>query len=232
MPTSVADVPVLVDRSIQDLVVPLQPAGRVIGRVVIDPSGPAIRRELLPMVPITFWPIHGDLGPIPYSGIGTDGQFTSVGLPPGRYQMAVGTALVPGLDGWFPLKEIAGRRVNLIDIGAGDTHVTVTLTTRQTRLSGTVRDAAGRPLAGTPVVVFPRDPSSWTDVLALRLTSDRDGRFDGARIRPGDYLVAAVRTVPKTWQAPEYFGSLVGRATPVTLQLGEQRTVNLTPISR
>jgi hypothetical protein len=45
---------------------------------------------------------------------------------------------------------------------------------------------------------------------------------------PGDYQLAAVTAPPEYWMAPDYLETLAPAATPVTLQPGDRRMVDLT----
>jgi hypothetical protein len=142
--------------------------------------------------------------------------------------MEIGTLQVAGMEEWwYPISEVDGRRVSVIELGERDVRVTVTLTNRPTPLSGTVRDAKRQPLPGASVIIFPQDPQAWSDELAVRLQADRHGRIETRRLFPGDYLAAAVSSTPRFWKTPEYFSSIRSHAVPLRIELGESRTLDV-----
>jgi hypothetical protein len=227
-PTWLADVPISLDKPVAGLSVALNPAGRIIGQVRMDPAASPVPLDRLPGVAVTFLSLDREVGPVPYSGISREGQFSSVGLPAGRYRMEIGTLQVAGMEEWwYPISEVDGRRVSVIELGERDVRVTVTLTNRPTPLSGTVRDAKRQPLPGASVIIFPQDPQAWSDELAVRLQADRHGRIETRRLFPGDYLAAAVSSTPRFWKTPEYFSSIRSHAVPLRIELGESRTLDV-----
>jgi hypothetical protein len=230
-PTWLADAPILVAEAVAGLSVAMRPAGRIVGQIRIDSEATPFPLEKLPAVAVTFLPLDRDLGAFPYSGISRQGRFGSVGLPPGRYRMEIGTLQVAGLEKWwYPVSDVDGRRVSVIELGEADVRVTVTLTDRSTPLAGTVRNVRGELVPGASVIIFPRDPRAWSDELSVRLLADRHGRIETERLFPGDYAAAAVPSLPRFWKTPEYLSSIVGRAVPLHVELGEPRTLDLVVI--
>jgi hypothetical protein len=80
-PTWLADSPISLDKPVADLSVALRPAGRVIGQVRMDPEASPVPLDKFREVAVTFQSLEREVGPVPYSGISRDGQFSSVGLP-------------------------------------------------------------------------------------------------------------------------------------------------------
>jgi hypothetical protein len=145
----------------------------------------------------------------------------------------------PDLFGWH----VASIRVNgremtgkPIQLGTTDlTDVELVLSNRPTRLSGVVHNPDGGPAPWARVFLFPRDPGLWSDYVAFPaprrirpIVADRFGRFDGAWMPTGDYLLAAVATAPEFWMAPDYLATLVPIATPVRIESGGTQSVDLT----
>jgi hypothetical protein len=224
-PTWVGDISVTVDDAPNDVVVPLAPAARAIGRITVDPAATGLPRELLPRVPVVFWPVEGSLGPVPAGGIGADGRFASVGLPAGKYQVWLGITLVPGLADWYAVS-FGGRPSSVVELGSKDVSVDITITNRLTEISGTVV-AEGRARPGSIIVVFNADPQLWTEVSPRRVVADDSGRFVVPRLRAGDYYAVAVVKTPELWEVPEYLSSLVGSAALVSLEVGGTRNLEL-----
>ena len=55
---------------------------------------------------------------------------------------------------------------------------------------------------------------------------DRTGRFSRETL-PGDFLVAAVSSVPDNWMAPDFLEKLLPLAVPAKLAIGETTTVSV-----
>lgn len=180
-PTMVANLPVSVTKSIDNLEVVLQPGARISGRVLIDgrsdPPGP----HPLAGAPVFIFPAYPDNRDpgyrIPAVGVDSAGRFQTVGL------------------------------------------------------SGVVRDRSGQLVPAARVIVFPRDRSRWQmlsyDTTPSQLVTDRSGVFQASGAIPGDYLAALATAPPEFWMAPEYLETLVPLATPVRLEPGVTRTLDL-----
>jgi hypothetical protein len=110
------------------------------------------------------------------------------------------------------------------------TDVELTFSDQHTGLSGIVTTAAGAPVSACYVVAFPTDRSLWT-ASYRRFRHQRpatNGRFVFDELLPGDYLIAVLPDLDFTsWRSPELLGSLVERATRVTLREGERKTLDL-----
>jgi hypothetical protein len=225
--TWVGDLSVSVADSTNDVVLPLGPAARVLGQVTVDPAATGFRQDLLPRVPVVFWPVDRSLGPLPAGSIEADGRFTSVGLPAGKYHLWLGTALVPGLTDWYAAAFGAGRsNVATVEIGPKDVTVDVMITNRLTEISGTVV-ADGRPQPRANVLVFSADPQLWTEVSPRRVVANDSGQFAAQRLRAGGYFAVAVPETPELWQTPDYLNSLVRFATPFSIEVGGRRVLDL-----
>ncbi len=86
-----ADLPLSLTKSVTDLDVPLQRAGRIRGRVVFDGRSDAPPVEVLNAVVMYVDPADArDMTPspslgIPAGGVDAQGRFETAGLPPGKY---------------------------------------------------------------------------------------------------------------------------------------------------
>ena len=106
----------------------------------------------------------------------------------------------------------------------------VTLTDRPTEISGIVKDAAGRPAPGFPIIVFSTDRNNWTTgsrrVLQARPSSDGQYRLVG--LPAGEYYVAAVTDIdPTQLYDPAFLQQLTASSFKITLADGEKKTQDL-----
>jgi hypothetical protein len=245
-PSLWATMPVSVgERDLAGLSVALRPGARVGGRIVFEgtrepPSPDQVQRASIQINPVGgSTSIQFLLGP---KRVETDGRFSSVGFPPGRYMVS---ASMPGVLGGAPgtapgsaptwtLKSATrgGRDVSDegLEIGAEDvSDIVMTFTDRTTELSGTVLDAKGQPDKGASVVILPADSQAWKQGVmnARRLRSIRTttlGGYSVANLPPGDYLVAAVSTdTLGEWQDPKVLEKVAAVATRFTLGDGEKK---------
>lgn len=203
----------------------MRAAARVNGRVEFDPAVPLAMRDRLPAVPVTFWAVDRPLQQVPVSGVAADGRFTSIGLPPGRYDMSLGLRAVPELAGWYVSSvQTDGREVRLIDVAERDVEVAVTLTNRPAELSVQVQDEAGRPVPAANVIFLVQD-GSHTPTLAAQVVADANGGYKAQRFQRGDYLVAAVRALPLGWPAARVLSAIAGQAVPARVAPGEKAAI-------
>jgi hypothetical protein len=156
-----------------------------------------------------------------------------VGLPPGKYFFR-SNLYVEGTPYLLVSVRLEGRELlgSSVDVGATDLlDVVLSFTDRRWGLSGAVRDRSGQPVPAARVIVFPRDRNRWEvvsfDSLVSQLVTDRSGVFQASGAISGDYLAAVASAPPEFWMAPEYLETLVPFATPVRLELGEKRSIEL-----
>lgn len=98
---------------------------------------------------------------------------------------------------------------------------------RGASLSGTITDAAGRPVPLAGVALFPaeRTQRSLLSVRNRAARADESGHYTLDVLPPGDYLVAVVTDTSSI--SPTSFDALAQQARPVTLQRDEQKTMAL-----
>ena len=224
------------DRDMPGIVVPLQRAVSISGRLVYADAAPAAD-SLRARIGVTLFaePANGDalLG-LP-SGRSTtdDPRFKVEGLLQGLYVLQVQSL---GAAGDVQSIEWQGRDYTdrPFDTTAGRDieDVTVTLTRQITRLRGTVRDAKGAVASVGRVIVFPTDRSLWTNYGL------RPGRLRSAQIptsgaytlpiRAGEYFVAAIDQGGVTdWMDPKFLEAAAAGATRITVLPGDMKTVDL-----
>lgn len=111
--------------------------------------------------------------------------------------------------------------------------VEVVLTTRATRLTGTVTDARGTPLSEAAILIFSEDRARWRDRPLLMMHGlNREKRLESSGLIPHEYLVIALprlegELLEGGWQDPEFLESLRPLATRIALAHGETRELSL-----
>ena len=157
------------------------------------------------------------------------GNFTFVGVTPGRYRVSA-----YGLGGWFLRTATFGGRDAMdapVEIGMGDVGgVELTFTDLEQEINGDLLDASGKPAPEFFIILFPVNKAYWGG-QSRRIMSTRpgaDGRFKFQNPPPGDYLIAAVTDVEQgEWNDPAFLEQLVGASTKISVAEGEKRTQGL-----
>jgi hypothetical protein len=161
----------------------------------------------------------------------SNGQFATMGVPPGRYFIRVAGSF----SGWsFHSAQAGGRDASVtpIELDSNDLGgVILTFTDRPSELSGQVT-ADGQVEAST-VLVFPAEQSAWVGygTSSRRFSNtrvDAQGKFKVTNLPAGDYLAVAIPDkMANDWQNPKFLESLVAEATRVRIRDGEQATASL-----
>ena len=142
-----------------------------------------------------------------------------IGLPPGWALESI------RLD----TKDVTDSGVELFP-GARMRGLEIRLTDQITEISGSVADAQGTPCESCTVVAFSENEKLWGDssrYLRAR-QSDRRGAFDIDALPPGAYyLVASSDVDAATATQPEYLTQAMSRATRVSIQRAEKKSVNV-----
>jgi len=167
-----------------------------------------------------------------------DGTFVSAPIPPGDYFVEVFNGPSHTLDGWRVSSiQVSGReRIGIpVELGSSTSDsITIQLTNRSTMIQGTLRDATGRPQPDARVLIYPLEKTLrvFTNVLLVtsrivQVRPDQYGQFE-REVLPGAYLVRAFpNPLPQQWQTSEFLDSLASTSVPVTLALGERKTLTL-----
>ncbi len=187
-----------------------------------DPSG-----QTYPNLPaVLLEPAAGDARLFP----------TQTGFPPHRQQFSVtglgaGEYVIrpSGAPGATVVRIVANGQdvtTRTIDTSSGDiSGVVVTMTTKATKISGSVRDVT-EPGRQTSVVAFPVEKRQWSRYgftpLTIKATSFLGPRFTLTGLPPGEYFVVAVDSAFAGVVARSHFwlDAASRVATRVTLNAG------------
>ncbi len=224
------------DEDVRDVRVTLRPSGFASGSVVFSGNtttpAPTVARSFV----IELDRADGRLVALRDNKeveINAQGEFKSIGLPPGRYFVRAAPQ-----QGWsLQSAMIGGRDVSVLPLDLGlepILGIRVTFTDHPHELSGVVRDTAGKIDADAAVAIFPTDRRMWTDYGAhprgvVNVRVDRSGRYVVNNLPAGDYFVVAVEaSVMSDWQSPALFDALSVIAQRVHVGDAERRMVDLT----
>jgi protocatechuate 3,4-dioxygenase beta subunit len=107
----------------------------------------------------------------------------------------------------------------------------ITISSHGARVQGTVADSDGLRAVGVRVVLVP-EPSHRTQyTLFKEQTTDQYGHFELRGIAPGDYkLFSWEEAESGAWEDPEFLKPFEEKGEKITLQEGDQKTLNLTTI--
>ena len=233
--TLIAQMPiVVVDTAIDDLMVPLVPAPRFSGRVEF--AGTAERPSADQIVGLRIAADRVDGMRLPESpipdGIGrpeSNGQFSTYGVPPGRYVLRV----TPAPAGWYLQSAVyEGRDIAdlPLDVETKDiASVVITFTDRPSSVAGSVSGTQGATAAAV-VIAYPTDEAMWT-TSPRRLRTARaapDGSYSIQALPAGEYYVVAVEEDRVgEWQDPALLRALARFAQTVQVVEGDRKMVNL-----
>jgi protocatechuate 3,4-dioxygenase beta subunit len=218
----------------------LRPAGRIRGRIEFEGTSPRPPAELLSRTAVAIMGVEGPrMGSLPVGRIEETGEFSTAGLPPGRYNLAVmAHGLIRMTGGWYSAwrqesVSAGGRAVGSVEVLDADvTGVIVRFSDSPgTELSGLVRDAAGRLQSDATIYVFPADRRHWVggSLGPLReVRPGRTGRYTVSGLPPGEYLVAAVLDeATELWRDPAFLEKLSASAVRTTLTVSERKVVDV-----
>ena len=220
---------------INNVVLSLQPAMTIRGRVVFDATSmtPPTMKDV--RVSILTLPGATQVSVMPSQVVlNEDGTFSATGIMPGAFRVA---ASLPAAQsrGWIVRGAMLDNR-DVMDTGfevrpGEDVNgLTLTYTDRPAELSGVLTDAAARPASDYFIILFAADPQLWR-VGARRIQYVRpgtDGRFQFSNLPAGKYLLAALTDVaPGEWLDPAFLKPLMTAAIEVTLAEGEKKAQSI-----
>ena len=117
-----------------------------------------------------------------------------------------------------------------VKAGAAGT-LEITLSSRGARVQGIINDSDGLPAVGVRVVLVPEPSRRAQSRLFMEQTTDQYGHFELRGIAPGDYkLFSWEEAESGAWEDPEFLKPFEEKGEKITLQEGDQKTMNLTAI--
>ena len=147
------------------------------------------------------------------------------------------TFRVMGLPQGWTLKSVKLNGQDVTDMGVefkgseAATGLELVLTPLSTALAGSVRDSSGNTVKDYTVVVFSDDPQKWAVPQGRYISGvrpDTEGRFQVKNLPAGGYYAIAVEYIAQgEWGDPELLDKLKARATRVSLDEGEKKTIEL-----
>ncbi len=224
----------ITDRAELNLTVALREGVRMTGRVQFAGASASPPFERLSVFAAAVDSLGGARTNAP-SGVGADGAFRTVGLPPGRYLLRLSGTVSP-----WRLKSVTadGRDVTEVPLeidATGVDDVLITLTDRPLgSMGGTVRTSRGDPDPGAVVLVFPTDRRLWSNLgsTALRFKAggvSPAGTYSISGLPEGDYFVlAGPEDLLAEWLQTSVLESLAARAARLQVGEGEKKVHDLT----
>ena len=217
------------------LIVPLQTGAHVSGHLEFDGTAGQPDPDHLQAINVSLIPADGrtaDVGKDAMGRVASDGSFTTMGVPAGRWVLQISAP-----QGW----SLAGATINGRDItdqpldmrGSDVSGVIVSYTDKPTHLSGAVTNGSGSPDGSAEVFVFPTDRAVWTDLgpSPRRVQTARTGTtgaYSFANLPPGDYFLAAVSAAAAgDPHDPAFLASLADAAATVRISQGGTTTQSL-----
>jgi hypothetical protein len=215
--------------AVSDVLITVSPGATYKGRFVLEGDGPPPTPERMRL---GYMPVDFVTGPV-----------IGAGLPPQRVnpdltfevsKLSGRGVLRPTVPAPWILKRILINGEDVtdtpLDFRQGDrSDVEIVLTSRVTKLTGTVTDA-NKPVTDYAVVAFATDPSKWTanSRFMTLARSNPKGEFTIQTLPPGSYALVALATAPGLeFQDPQNLQKLLPFGTRVELAEGETKTVAL-----
>jgi uncharacterized protein (DUF2141 family) len=234
-PTMWANVPVSIgDADVTGVNIALNTGLRVSGRIEFEGAADKPTPEQLSRIPVMLEPVDGqmDRNVTPPGRIDAKGQFTSYGLPAGRYYVRSSAPTGWTLKGAFlGERDLSDVALDLESTDVAD--VVLTFTDRPASLSGTVQMTERAARDGVAVIVFPADSKAWMETgvnpRRMRKVATTDtGAYNVTPLPAGAYYVAALsETVAGEWQDPAFLEQLAASAAHVQIDNGEKATMSL-----
>ncbi len=226
------------ETDVEDLVLPVRAAGTLSGRLVIEHTSvgalPSMASALsaLTLESASANLRYGLVSQNRPNPADPPEAFTMSGLGPAPYVFRI------QLSGWVVKSvECDGKDCSATPLDAASTtdfsNVVVTITDAGAALSGNVSVLSSSGGEPSVVLVFPADRARWTNYgfnspSFARVTASPSGSYLVTNLPPGNYVVVAVDHAPwGDWLDPEFLARLLPLATPVSLDWGGSRRMDL-----
>jgi hypothetical protein len=223
-------------QDLSDVVVVLQPGAKLAGTMVFEGTSLAAPSDVSAVQLSMTSPKLATMVGTQTANVATTGAFAFPSLLSGPYTMQVTPPPAAAGAARWTLKSIVAGGRDITDgplevrTGADVSGVVITFTDKETEISGTLSDAAGRPTQEFSIVVFTTNRTFWT-AGSRRVKSVRpatNGTFRIAGLPAGDYAIVAVGDLEAALLSdPGYLEQLQPVAFKITLGEGEKRKQDL-----
>ena len=225
-----ASADIVVDgRNLSNVMLSLQNGMTVSGQLTFEGAGP-LPADLTRLRVTAMSAEPGENAGSNAGRVDANGRFVVPSLSPGRYRLSAG-----GAPGWFmESANVAG--VDVLDfpfeVKANQhvTGVTITLTDRQTELTGVIVDNRNQPVVDYTLLIFPSDQKYWSGP-SRRIQTTRpgtDGRYTIRNLPPGDYRIATLLDIePGAVQDAAFLQQVESATMRITLAPGEKKTQDI-----
>jgi hypothetical protein len=236
-PSYFAELPLSIgDHDLDGVTVSLHSGVHVSGKLVFEGSATPPTADMLQRMSVSLLSLDGR-NPVPQAAprVRADGQFTSLGYPPGRYLVNPGGAAF----GTWTIKSITlgGRSLDETPLELQDDDVTgvvVLFSDQTTEVRGTVHAATGSVGEGdVTVFAFPSNYQAWVEngMSARRQKSsstNKTGNYTLIGLVAGEYLIVAVPAEAVTnTRDLKFYDTLARLATRMTVTDGEKKSLDL-----
>ena len=216
-------------RNISNVMLTLQNGMSVSGQLTFE--GTSAPPADLTRVRVSITPAEpGPMSANAAARVDANGRFTVASVPPGRYRISAG-----GAQSWFVESAVVGGQDALdfpfeVKPNQNLSGLAITMTDRQTEISGSVLDDKGQPAVEYTLVVFPADARYWTGTTrrTQTLRPGTDGRYTSRNLPPGEYKIATVLELePGAASDPQFLQQLESAAIRITITAGEKKTQDI-----
>jgi protocatechuate 3,4-dioxygenase beta subunit len=216
-------------RNVQNVTLALQNGMSVAGQITFE--GASTPPADLTRMRVTITP--AEPGPMASNGGGrveASGRFTVASLPPGSYRVSAS-----GANGWFVESAMVSGQDALdfpfeLKPNQNLSGVAITMSDRQTEISGTVLDARNQPAVDYTLVVFPADSRYWNGATrrVQTIRPGTDGRYTSRNLPPGEYKIGTVLDIePGAASDPAFLQQLETSALRITIAAGEKKVQDI-----
>jgi hypothetical protein len=220
----------------RDVNVPIamMPGLTISGRMVFEGASPP-PRDLAALLPrFTTLRVGPSMSGLLPPTVAPDGTF-SITLMGGKQRVGWMFARPPGPSAGWLLKSVVINGTSVEDVVFEVTQnidgVVVTFTDQTTEISGTLQDAAGKPVPDYVLLAFSADKRFWLPQSRRTQLArpDANGQFVIRYLPAGDYLIAALPDVEPGQLSDAAFLSELAAQSPIriTLAEGEKKVQNI-----
>jgi len=224
----IARVPIDVGNAdVEGIAVTISPGTDINGRIIWE-GAPSLEQDELSVMaepPDSMFNVGGN------SRVTSANTFVLKGVGDGTYMARVWGQ---GKDCYIKDVQYGGSNALkdgfAVKAGAAGT-LEITISSHGARVQGTVADSDGLRSVGVRVVLVPEPSRRNQSSLFKEQTTDQYGHFEIRGIAPGDYKLFSWEEVESgAWEDPEFLSPFEEKGEKISLQEGDQKTLNLTAI--